>query len=157
MKLRDFLKLAIAVGVSESVGVLGSVFTVPAISGWYETLQKPAFGPPNWIFGPVWTALYFLMGVAAFGVWRSSRRKKAKAALAVFCLQLILNAAWSFIFFGLKNPFWAFVDIIALWLAIIWTIVMFYRVSKPTALLLLPYILWVSFAAYLNYTIWILN
>lgn len=157
MKLRDFLKLAIAVGVSELAGVLGSVFTVPTISGWYETLQKPALNPPNWVFGPTWTALYFLMGVAAFGVWRSGRRRKAKTALIVFCLQLVLNVAWSAIFFGLKNPFWAFVDIVALWLAIIWTIVMFYRVSKPAALLLLPYILWVSFAAYLNYAIWILN
>jgi len=155
MKLNNFLKLVIAVVISEAAGIIGSAFTVSSVSTWYTTLQKPSFNPPNWIFGPVWTALYFLMGVAAFLVWRRGfERKEVKTALAVFGGQLALNAFWSIIFFGLRNPFWAFIEIIILWLAILLTIVSFYKISKTSACLLLPYIIWVSFAGYLNYSIW---
>ncbi len=148
----------IAVVISELAGALGSIFTISAIPNWYAGLVKPALNPPSWVFGPAWTTLYALMGIAAFLVWKEGwGRREVKAALAVFGLQFFLNAIWSIIFFGLQSPFWAFVDIIALWLAILWTIVAFYRISKPAAYLLLPYILWVSFAAYLNASIWLLN
>ncbi|MBI4099243.1 tryptophan-rich sensory protein, partial [Candidatus Parcubacteria bacterium] len=111
-----------------------------------------------WVFWPVWTAHYALMGIASFLIWRMGwERKEVKMALGVFGIQLFLNTIWSIIFFGLQNPGWALVDIVLLWLAIIWTIIMFYKISKPAAYLLLPYILWVRFAAYLNYSIWMLN
>jgi len=158
MKLNDFFKLVIAIVVSELAGVIGSVFTVASIPTWYATLQKPSFSPPNWIFGPVWTTLYFLMGVAAFLVWRQGLgRKEVKTALVIFGGQLVLNVLWSIIFFGLHSPGRAFVEIVALWLTILWTITAFYKIYRPAAYLLIPYILWVSFAAYLNYSIWMLN
>jgi translocator protein len=157
MKLNNFFKLL--------AGVIGSVFMVSTSSpqAWYAGLVKPALNPPGWIFGPVWTTLYALMGVAAWLVWKQwsqgspSTRLRVKTALAVFGLQLFLNAIWSIIFFGLQNPGWALVDIVFLWLAIIWTIIVFYKISRPAAYLLTPYILWVSFAMYLNYAIWALN
>lgn len=158
MKLNNFYKLAIAVAVSEAAGIIGSFFTVSSIPDWYDGLVKPELNPPGWLFAPVWTTLYALMGIAAFLVWRRGwRRKEVKAALVIFSLQLFLNAGWSIIFFGLKNPAWALVDIVALWFSILWTMILFYSVSRPAALLLVPYIIWVGFAAYLNYSIWILN
>lgn len=158
MEINSFLKLAIAIVVSEFAGIIGSIFTVSAIPTWYATLVKPTLNPPSWIFGPVWTILYALMGIAAFLVWKKGwDRKDVRKALAVFGLQLVLNAVWSIIFFGLHSPLWALVDIILMWLAIVWTMVLFYKISKPAMWLLVPYILWVSFATYLNYSIWILN
>lgn len=141
------------IALCELAGVIGSVFTVSAISGWYATLAKPDLRPPNWVFGPVWTTLYALMGIAAYLVWS----KRHGQALRIFGVQLVLNATWSIVFFGLQSPGWALVNIVALWLAIVWTIKVFYRISKPAAYLLVPYLLWVSFASYLNYSIWILN
>ncbi len=156
--MRNFFKLIIAVGVSESAGVIGSVFTIPAIPSWYAGLVKPALNPPSWIFGPVWTALYAAMGIAAFLVWKNGwERKEVRMTLAVFGVQLFLNAIWSIIFFGLQNPGWALVDIVLLWFAIVWTIAVFYKISRPAAWLLVPYLLWTSFAVYLNYSIWALN
>lgn len=158
MKLNNFFKLVITIIVSQLAGVIGSVFTVSSIPNWYAVLQKPSFSPPNWIFGPVWVTLYLLMGVAAFLVWRHGfERREVRRALAIFGGQLVLNTLWSIIFFGLRNPFWAFVEIIVLWLAILVMIFAFYKISRPAAYLLLQYILWVSFAGYLNYSIWILN
>lgn len=158
MRLNNIFKLVIAIAVSELAGIIGSFFTVSAIPTWYAGLVKPALNPPSWVFGPVWTTLYALMGVAAFLVWRMGWEKKdVRAALGVFGVQLFLNAVWSIIFFGLHSPGWALVDIAALWLAIIWTMVVFYKISKPAAYLLVPYFLWVSFASYLNYSIWISN
>lgn len=158
MKINNTFKLIIAIVVSELAGIIGSVFTVSSIPTWYAGLAKPELSPPNWIFGPVWTTLYFLMGVAAFLVWKKGLdRRDVKIALIIFGGQLLLNTLWSIIFFGLHNPFWALVDIIALWLAIIFAIMAFYKISRPAAYLLLPYILWVSFAMYLNYAIWTLN
>ncbi len=125
---------------------------------WYAELVKPALTPPSWVFGPAWTTLYALMGIAAFLVWKQGwEKKRVKVALGVFGVQLFLNVIWSIIFFGFKSPGWALVDIVLLWLAIVLTLAAFYKVSKPAAYLLLPYILWVSFALYLNYSIWILN
>ena len=158
MKFSSFLKLIIAIVVCELAGGIGSLFTISAISTWYTTLAKPSLNPPGWIFGPVWTTLYLLMGIAAFLVWNKGwDRKDVRKALGVFLLQLVLNAIWSIIFFGLHSPLWAFVDLVAMWLAIFWTMTLFYKISKPAMWLLLPYILWVSFAGYLNYSIWILN
>lgn len=166
--MNNTLKLIVAIVVSELAGIIGTIFTFSAIPTWYATLAKPALNPPSWIFGPVWTTLYALMGIAAFLVWSSYAkasadknkgwdRKDVRRALTVFGLQLVLNAVWSIIFFGLHSPLWAFVDITLMWLAIVWTMVLFYKISKPAMWLLVPYILWVSFAAYLNYSIWILN
>ncbi len=131
---------------------------------WYDMLYKPALNPPNWIFSPAWTILYILMGIAAFLVWSSYAKaseglakKQIKIALGVFGIQLFLNIIWSIIFFTFHSPFWALVDLIALWLAIVITIFYFYKISKPAAWLLIPYILWVTFAGYLNYSIWVLN
>lgn len=158
MKFNDLLKLIIAIVVSELAGIIGSIFTMPSIPTWYAGLVKPALNPPAWIFGPTWTTLYFLMGVAAFLIWRKGlERKDVKIALGIFIGQLVLNSLWSIIFFGLHNPGAAFVEIIFLWLAIIATIITFAKISKSAAWLLMPYILWVSFASYLNYAIWTLN
>ena len=158
MKFNNVSKLIIAVVVSELAGIIGSFFTMASIPTWYATLEKPALNPPSFIFGPVWAALYFLMGVSAFLVWRKGwELKKVRGALAVFGIQLFLNAIWSIVFFGLQSPGWALVNIVALWFAILFTIIVFYKISKPAAYLLLPYILWVSFATYLNYAIWTLN
>jgi benzodiazapine receptor len=158
VKLKSFFQLLFAIVVSELAGVVGSVFTVSAIPTWYAGLAKPAFNPPAWIFGPVWTTLYALMGIAAFLIWRAgSSRKDVKIALSVFGGQLILNALWSIIFFGLHAPGAAFAEIIVLWAAIAFTITVFFKISRPAAYLLAPYILWVSFAAYLNYAIWALQ
>lgn len=158
MKLRDVFKLIVAVLVSELAGVVGSVFTAPAIPGWYAELAKPALTPPGWVFGPVWVALFALMGIAAFLVWRQGwERKNIRFALGIFGVQLVLNILWSVIFFGLQSLGWAFAELVILWLAILVTIVVFYKISRLAALLLVPYILWVSFAGYLNLSIWQLS
>lgn len=158
MHSRDWFKLGAAVLVSELAGIIGTFFTTPAIPTWYADLVKPSWNPPSWVFGPVWTTLFALMGIAAFLVWRKGlQRRDVRIALGVFAVQLVLNTCWSILFFGLRNPGAAFAKIIALWLAILATIVTFFRISKTAAWLLLPYIAWVSFAAYLNYTIWMLN
>lgn len=158
MKINDLSKLIIAIAVCELAGAVGSMFTVPSIPTWYAGLAKPALNPPSWVFAPVWTSLYLLMGISAFLVWQKGlRKKKTKEALGIFAMQLFLNAIWSIIFFGLKSPQWAFLDIVFLWLVIAWTITLFWKISRPAALLLLPYILWVSFAVYLNYSIMVLN
>jgi benzodiazapine receptor len=179
MKLSAIAKLIVAIGVSALAGAVGGLFTAPAISsGWYAVLQKPSWSPPAWVFGPVWTTLYVLMGVAAWLVWMKmdSRRRDAvkfalptmgrhakigkkdiRVALTIFGIQLSLNALWSIIFFGLKSPGWAFVEIVVLWSSIVATMFLFAKISRLAAWLLVPYILWVSFAGYLNYSLWALN
>ena len=138
--------------------IIGSVFTAPSIPAWYAGIVKPALNPPAWVFGPVWTTLFALMGIAAFLIWKKGLdRRDVQIALGIFLGQLVLNASWSIIFFGLHSPGGALIEIIFLWLSIFATIIAFVRVSKSAAWLLVPYILWVSFAAYLNYLIWILN
>lgn len=143
------------IALSEAAGIIGSIFTAPSIAGWYATLIKPEIAPPNWIFGPVWTTLFLLMGIAAFLVWRT--KKNSKIALGIFGVQLILNVLWSFLFFGLQSPGAALVEIVLLWLSIAATIWAFAKISKPAAWLLVPYIAWVSFAGYLNFLLWSLN
>lgn len=155
---KDWLVLAGYILLCEGAGIVGSVFTAPSIPLWYAALVRPALNPPAWVFGPVWTTLFVLMGVAAFLVWRQGwYRRGVRSALGIFLLQLVLNTLWSFIFFGLHAPGAAFAEIIVLWLAIAATIGLFSRVSQPAAWLLVPYIAWVSFAAYLNYMLWTLN
>ncbi len=163
MRVPRFLKLLAAIAVCELAGVIGSVFTTPSITGWYAGIIKPDLNPPAWVFGPVWTTLFALMGIAAFLVWSSyadagvEKKKQIKSALSVFAIQLVLNTFWSIIFFGLHSPGGACVEIVFLWLAILATIIAFAKVSKPAAWLLVPYIAWVSFAGYLNFSIWMLN
>ena len=161
MKINNTLKLIIAIVVSELAGIIGSVFTAPAISsGWYATLIRPALNPPAWVFGPVWTTLFALMGISLFLIWKSDPSvapKERRRGGILFFIQLALNTLWSIIFFGLHSPGGALVEIIFLWLAILATIIAFAKISKPAAWLLVPYILWVSFAGYLNYSIWVLN
>jgi tryptophan-rich sensory protein len=152
------IKLSVSVLACLIAGFVGSVATMPSIPTWYASLQKPAFNPPNWIFGPVWTTLFIMMGVAAFLVWdKGLENKKVKISLAIFGLQLLLNVLWSILFFGLQSPLYAFIDIIMLWASILATIIYFYRISAAAAYLLIPYILWVSFASILNLSIVILN
>ncbi len=158
MKLNNPLKLITAVVVSEGAGIIGSFFTTASIKSWYVGIAKPAFNPPNWIFGPVWTTLFALMGIAAFLIWKKGGgRKDIKIALGIFIVQLALNTLWSIIFFGLHNPGAAFIELIFLWLAILTTIIAFAKISKAAAWLLAPYILWVTFAGYLNFAIWQLS
>lgn len=158
MKKKDLFKLLIAVMVSELAGIIASMSTTPAIPGWYGDLNKPSFAPPSWVFGPVWVTLFALMGVSAFLVWRRGwHRSRVRLALYVFGVQLVLNTAWSFIFFGFRSPGGAFLEIICLWFAIIATMCAFSRVSRLAAWLLVPYLLWVSFAGVLNFYIWQLN
>ncbi|MEK7626823.1 MAG: TspO/MBR family protein [Patescibacteria group bacterium] len=158
MKSINFPKLIIAIVVSELAGIIGSFFTVSAIPSWYTELIKPVINPPGWIFGPVWTALYLLMGVAAYLIWMKGwENKEVRAALGVFGIQLMLNAAWSVVFFGLQSPGSALIELISLWFAILATIIAFSKISRQAAWLLVPYIVWVTFAAYLNWSIWLLN
>ncbi|MHB8903956.1 MAG: TspO/MBR family protein [Patescibacteria group bacterium] len=158
MKLSNPLKLIISLLVPLLIGGLGSLLTTPSIAGWYSNLAKPALNPPNWVFGPVWTILYILMGISVFLVWRNSLDKKGvKSTLGIFIFQLFLNFFWSLLFFGIHNPAVAFTEILSLWFAIMALILAAYRISRLAAYLLIPYILWVSFAAYLNYAIWQLS
>lgn len=158
LRLGQAFKLMIAIAISELAGIIGSVFTASSIASWYSGIMKPSINPPAWVFGPVWTTLYALMGIAAFLVWKKGlERGDVKIALGIFAGQLVLNTLWSVIFFGLHSPGGALVEIAFLWLAILATIIAFAKVSKPAAWLLAPYILWVSFAMYLNYAIWALN
>lgn len=158
MRISNFFKLIIAIAVSEMAGVIGVFFTTPAIqSNWYAGIIKPAFNPPAGVFGPVWTTLYALIGISLFLIWRDERAANKNIAYRFFIIQLILNAVWSIVFFYHHNIGGAFVEIVILWLAILATIIAFAKISKPAAWILVPYIFWVSFAGYLNYSIWVLN
>jgi tryptophan-rich sensory protein len=149
------LKFLFAVVLCQGAGIVESFFTTPAIGSWYATLTKPSFNPPNWIFAPVWTFLFFLMGVSLYLVWSNTIQALTKrTAILFFSQQLALNILWSALFFGMHNPFLAFVEIIVLGVAILLTIFYFAKISKTAAWLLVPYILWVSFAAFLNFSIW---
>ena len=155
----DFWKLIAAIAICQLTGAIGSLFTFSAIPSWYTTLVKPSFTPPNWVFGPVWILLYALMGIAVYLVYETKvKNKKLKEfALALFGIQLILNAIWSIVFFGMQNPLGGLIVIVLLWLSIAATMVKFYEINKIAEILMIPYILWVSFATALNYWIWALN
>lgn len=124
---------------------------------WYADLVKPGWNPPNWVFGPVWTVLYFCIGLSGWLVWKAVGWRKAAPALVVYAVQLLLNAAWTWLFFGLHRPGLAFAEILALWLSILATTILFWRKSRPAALLLIPYLCWVGFAGALNLALWLLN
>lgn len=157
-KKADALKLVMSIAVCELAGVIGSFFTIPAIPTWYSGIIKPGFSPPNWVFAPVWTLLFLLMGISLYLVWsRGLEKRGVRTALLLFGAQLALNMLWSFLFFGLRSPLYAFVGILALWAAIFAAILAFSRVSTAAALLLFPYMVWVSFAAILNLSIYLLN
>ena len=152
------LKITFSVLACLILGGLSGISTTSAITGWYSTLIKPSFNPPNWIFGPAWTLLYILMGISFALIWNKGiEKKEIKNALGIFVFQLILNLSWSFLFFGMQNPAIAFIDIIVLWFAIILTIKKFLPINRTAAYLLIPYLLWVSFASLLNTSIWYLN
>lgn len=154
----EWTKLIFSILICQSAGIVGSVFTFSAIPTWYSTLIKPSFGPPNYLFGPVWTILYMLMGISLYLIWQKGLKKKeVKKAIVLFLVHLIFNTGWSIIFFGLKNIALALAEIIVLLVLIIAIIMKFYRIDKTAAYLLIPYLIWVSFATYLNYYLWILN
>jgi tryptophan-rich sensory protein len=156
--MKKAVTLILFIAVCELAGILGSLFTTPSIPGWYAGLIKPSFNPPNWVFAPVWTTLYALMGIAAWLVYERRRPGAGvKRALSVFAAQLIVNVLWSIMFFGAHQILGAFVLIVALWILIAATIQQFGKIAKPAAALLLPYILWVSFAAVLNASLYALN
>ncbi len=155
-------KLIISLALPQIVGFAGAFFTTPSVDGWYSTLVKPELNPPSWIFAPVWTLLYLMMGFAFYLVWSNhsgvlENLRIKKLGMISWWVQLCLNGVWSIFFFSLHNPALALVDIALLWVAIVVTIKLFYKLSRTAAWLLLPYLLWVSFATYLNYSIWALN
>ena len=147
----NLIKLIFCILFVEMAGLFGSIATAPSVKTWYLTLAKPSFNPPSWIFAPVWTILFFLMGIALYLVWTK------KNNLFWFWVQLLLNILWSFIFFGLHLPNIAFLEIIFLWIAILMTIIKFRSYNKTASLLLVPYLLWVTFASFLNFSITQLN
>jgi tryptophan-rich sensory protein len=152
------LRFLICIVVPLLVGGLSGIATARGVREWYPSLVKPAFNPPAWIFGPMWTLLYVMMGVAAFLVWQQGWSvRTVRLALALFAWQLILNGLWSILFFGMQSPGLAFVEIILLWLSILATVVVFWRVTGVAGMLLLPYAAWVTFAAVLNGSLWVLN
>lgn len=156
--MHKITKFLVSIFVCLLAGFLGSLFTTPQINGWYASLNKPEFNPPNSIFGPVWTTLFILMGIALFLVWiKFKKNKTAKAAFVFFMVHLVVNIMWSVVFFGAQNPGLAMIVIIALWLMIAMLLVQFYKINKYAGYLLIPYLLWVSFASVLNYNIWQLN
>lgn len=156
--MKDFYKLIISIVGCELVGILGTPFTLAAIPTWYANLNKPIFAPPNWIFGPAWTLLYFLMGVSFYLIIKQGwKEKEVKTAGKYFLAQLALNFLWSPIFFGLKSSLFGLIIIVSLWIFIILTMKKFYPLSKFAFYLLVPYLLWVSFATALNAAILVLN
>jgi len=141
-----------------TAGGLGTFFTVSSIPTWYATLAKPVFSPPNYLFGPVWSLLYVLMGISVAIIWEKGlKTKKVRDAIYLFGIQLFLNATWSPIFFGAKNLFIALIVIIIMWVYIVKTILAFAKIDKKASYLLYPYVAWVSFATILNFSVWFLN
>jgi tryptophan-rich sensory protein len=148
----------ISIVLTVGLGSLGGIFTAPEIQGWFLHLNKPLWNPPNWLFAPVWTTLYLLMGIALYLIWKTkAEQDKKQWAIIIFIVQFALNTLWSFIFFKQHQVGWAFVEIMVMWLAILCTIIAFSRMNKTAAWLLVPYISWVSFAGVLNYCIWQMN
>jgi tryptophan-rich sensory protein len=159
MKLVNIVKLVVSCAVPLLVGLMGSLFmTADTLGNWYANLHKPVFNPPSWVFGPVWTTLYIMMGIPAYLVWRKGLDSKVvRIALVCFIVQLFLNAIWTPLFFGLHSPLAGLIDIILLLSAIDLTVILFLRISKAAALLLVPYVMWVLFATILNASIYLLN
>lgn len=156
--MKDWKLLIVSLVLPFAAAAIGSLSTSGAIDTWYRTLERPMLAPPNWVFGPVWTLLYLMMGIAFYLVWRRGTGAPfVKPGILIFLVQLALNTVWSLLFFGAENITAALIDIVFLWLAIVATIYLFFKVSRTAAYLLVPYLLWVSFATYLNYGFWVLN
>jgi len=150
---QQWLSLIVIIAVCFAVAGIGSLFMTPALNGWFTTLQKPTWNPPNWIFGPVWSLLYLCMAIAAWFVWRQRGWPGAAAPLTLFAVQLLLNGAWTGLFFGLRLPWVAFAEVMLLWCAILATALSFGRITPIAGWLLAPYLAWVTFAAVLNFTL----
>ncbi|WXG41744.1 MAG: TspO/MBR family protein [Candidatus Freyarchaeum deiterrae] len=154
----NIIILSASIIIAELAGIIGALFTTPSIPLWYYFLIKPSFNPPSLLFAPVWTILFLLMGIAAYYVWNEGwENRNVKIAISVYGVQLVLNVLWSFLFFGAQLPSYGFFEIVALWIVILLNIITFFRISRKAAYLLIPYILWVSFAALLNFAVWQLN
>jgi len=152
-----YLSLVLWIAAAQAAGAIGSFFTASGVKTWYVDLVKPVWNPPSWLFGPVWITLYTLMGIAAYVVYKNKATGGAKTALIVFGVHLVLNSLWSILFFGLKNPGLAFAEILVLLAMIVITMFLFWRINTWAGALLVPYLLWVAFATYLNHTLWQLN
>lgn len=146
----NYLNLFLFVGSTEAIGLLGGFFSAAGVNGWYQTINKAPFNPPGWVFGPVWTILYFLMGLAAYLVWEKTKKKERNFLMMFYVFQLALNFIWSFLFFKLTNPLFALVDIYLLLFLLIFIVIKYIRVSKAAAYLMLLYVFWVAFASVLN-------
>ena len=153
----NIVKLVISLIITVGLGSLGGIFTISEIPNWYAGLQKPSFNPPNWLFGPVWTLLYILMGISVYLIWKQPVSTERNTGLILFVIQFVLNFCWSIIFFKQHQLGWALVEIIVMWVFILLTIIWFGKMSSTASWLLVPYISWVSFAALLNAAIWKLN
>lgn len=151
----DYIKLIVSIVICLLIGFIAGISTSKSIDSWYSKIKKPTFNPPSWIFGPVWTILYVLMGVSLYLLWTS--KIDNRLAIMFFVIQLVLNFLWSYLFFGLQNPLIAFIEIVILWIMIILTMIYAYPVSQTASLLMIPYILWVTFASILNLSIYLLN
>jgi benzodiazapine receptor len=157
-KLNEIPRLIVSILIPLVIGSVGSIVTIAEIPTWYSTLSKPSWAPPNWLFGPVWTTLYILMGIALFLVWREGlNRSDVRFAILIFAVQLFINLLWSIVFFTYHSLFGGFIVIMILWIAILANIIAFSIISRTAGLLLVPYIVWVSIASYLNYSVYILN
>ena len=154
--MSNTLKLIISLALPQIAGGLGAFFTISSVQSWYQTINKPFFNPPSWIFGPMWTLLYVLMGIACYLIWKKKHLQK-KQLLALFFAQLLLNALWSPAFFGMESPILGLVVIVPLWALILVCIIQFRKASKLASGLMIPYLLWVSFATVLNFSIYWLN
>jgi tryptophan-rich sensory protein len=156
-QLRSVTALIVTTATCLLVGVSGALVTATSVTTWYPHIQKPSWTPPRAAFGPVWTVLYLLMGVSAWIIWCKSTGARRRTALLVFAIQLVLNGAWSYLFFGLRSPGWAALEIAFLWCSIVCTMVCFARINRLAAGLLVPYLIWISYASALNFAIWSLN
>jgi translocator protein len=157
MSTSSVLKLIVSIALPLLVGAVAGIFTAKAIPGWYETLYQPSFNPPNWLFGPVWTVLYILMGISFFMIWQTPPGNQRTLAMVAFFVQLLLNFGWSFLFFHFKEIGLALAEVIVLWCAIVVMIVFFYRIRPVSAWINIPYLLWVTFATVLNAAYYKLN
>jgi len=157
MKMKQILKLLASILITLGIGAIAGMFTADAVPGWYASLVRPSFAPPDWVFGPVWTTLYFLLGLSFFFIWDMKPGRQRNNAILIYSMQLILNFAWSFIFFYFHLIGWALLEIIVLWVFIIIMIVNFHRLKPLAAYLNIPYLLWVSFASILNAAYFFLN
>lgn len=155
--MKHLLKLFLCILSTLLVGGISGFATATSINGWYVTINKPSFNPPNYLFGPVWTTLYILMGISLYMILQSNASELRKKAVIIFSIQLFLNFCWSFIFFNFQLPGFAFAEIIIMWISILTMIIVFYKINKTAAYLQIPYLLWVSFASVLNGSIWYLN